>query len=59
MKRYVNNQFKHVEGSGLDNLDYPGICLEGFSKSKKHVSHDSRSPGRDLNPRDPEYEAEC
>jgi hypothetical protein len=26
---------------------YPGICLEGLRKTKKNLSQDSRSPGRD------------
>jgi hypothetical protein len=34
------------------------ICLKGLSKSAKTVSQNSRSLGRDLNPRPPEYEAE-
>jgi hypothetical protein len=33
------------------------ICLEGQSKANKRLSHDIRSPGRDLNPGFPEYEA--
>jgi hypothetical protein len=35
---------------------YPGICLEGPRKTTKNLSHDSRSPGRDLNRRPSEYE---
>jgi hypothetical protein len=34
-----------------------GICLEGLRKTTKNLSQDSRSPGRDLNPGPPEYEA--
>jgi hypothetical protein len=40
----------------LLNLYYPGICLERLRKTTKHVSHNSRSPDRDLNPEPPEYE---
>jgi hypothetical protein len=36
---------------------YPGICLERLKKTMKTLSQDSRSPGRDLNPEPPEYEA--
>jgi hypothetical protein len=36
---------------------YPGICLEGLTKTTKNLSQHSRSPGRDLNPGPPEYEA--
>jgi hypothetical protein len=36
---------------------YNGIFLEGLRKTTKNLSRDSRSPGRDLNPRPPEYES--
>jgi hypothetical protein len=36
---------------------YPGIRLEGRRKTTKTLSQDSWSPGRDLNPGPPEYEA--
>jgi hypothetical protein len=36
---------------------YPGNRLEGLRKTKKIISQDNRSPGRDLNPGPPEYEA--
>jgi hypothetical protein len=36
---------------------YPSICLEGPRKTVQNLSQDSWSPGRDLNPRPPEYEA--
>jgi hypothetical protein len=36
---------------------YPGICLEELRKTMKDLSQDSRSPGRDLKPGTPEYEA--
>jgi hypothetical protein len=36
---------------------YLGICLEGLIKTTKNLSEDSWSPGRDLNPETPEYEA--
>jgi hypothetical protein len=36
---------------------YLGICLEGLRKTTKNLSQVSRSPGRDLNPGPPEYEA--
>jgi hypothetical protein len=37
---------------------YPDICLEGLRKKTKNLSQFIRSPGRDLNPGPPEYEAE-
>jgi hypothetical protein len=37
--------------------NYSGICLEGLKKTMKNLSQDSRSPGQDLNPRPPKYEA--
>jgi hypothetical protein len=48
-----------VEGSGrgLILIYQSGICLEGLRKTTKNLSQDSRSPGRDLNPRFSEYEA--
>jgi hypothetical protein len=36
---------------------YPDICMEGLRKITKDLSLNSRSPGRDLNPRPPEFEA--
>jgi hypothetical protein len=50
---------KHVEGSSRSLiLSYsPGLCREGLRKTTKPLSHDSRSPGRDLNPGPLEYEA--
>jgi hypothetical protein len=40
------------------NLRYnPGIFLEELGKNTKSLAHDSPSPGRDLNPGPPEYEA--
>jgi hypothetical protein len=36
---------------------YPYNCLEGLRKTMKNLSQDSRSPGQDLNPGHPEYEA--
>jgi hypothetical protein len=36
---------------------HPSIFLEGLRKTTKNLSHDSRSPGRDLNTGPPEYEA--
>jgi hypothetical protein len=35
---------------------YFGIFLEGLRKTKKNLSQDSWSPGRDLNPGPSEYE---
>jgi hypothetical protein len=35
----------------------PGICLEGLRETTKNLGQDSRSPGQDLNPGSPEYEA--
>jgi hypothetical protein len=37
---------------------YPGICLEGLSKTTKTLSHYIRYPGRYLHSESPEYEAE-
>jgi hypothetical protein len=45
-------------GCGLILRYYPGISLEVLRKTTKSLSHDSWSPGQDLNPRSPEYEAE-
>jgi hypothetical protein len=36
---------------------YPGIFLEGLWKTTKYLYQDSMSPGRDLNPGLPKYEA--
>jgi hypothetical protein len=36
--------------SGPNLRYYPGICLEGLSKTINIISQDSRSPGGDLNP---------
>jgi hypothetical protein len=36
---------------------YTGIFLEGLRKTSKHISQDSQSPGRYLNPGPSEYEA--
>jgi hypothetical protein len=36
---------------------YVRIWLEGLRTTKKHLSQDSQSPGRDMNPGPPEYEA--
>jgi hypothetical protein len=36
---------------------YPRIWLDRTRKTIKNLSQDSRSPGRDLNPGPPEYEA--
>jgi hypothetical protein len=35
---------------------YPIICLEGLRKNTKNLSHNSRSPDRDLNPGPHQYE---
>jgi hypothetical protein len=35
---------------------YPGICLDGLSKTTRNLSQDSRSAFRDLNPEPPEQE---
>jgi hypothetical protein len=42
---------KDVKGSGRGLIlrYYPGICLEGLSKTTIFLSQDSRSPERDLN----------
>jgi hypothetical protein len=40
------------------NLEYyPGIYLEGLRKTTKNLSHDNRSPDRDLNLKSREYRA--
>jgi hypothetical protein len=55
----VNNETeKHLEesGSGLIFRYYPGISLEGLRKTTKNLNEDSRSPGRNLNLKSPEYE---
>jgi hypothetical protein len=36
---------------------HPGICVEELRKTTKNLSQDTRSPGRDLNPGLPAYEA--
>jgi hypothetical protein len=36
---------------------YPRICLEGLRKATKNLSQDNWSPGEDLKPGPPEYEA--
>jgi hypothetical protein len=36
---------------------YPDIRLEGLRKRTGNLNQDSRSPGPDLNPGPPEYEA--
>jgi hypothetical protein len=36
---------------------YPDIRLKDLRKTTKNLSQDRRSPGRDLNPGPPEYEA--
>jgi hypothetical protein len=36
---------------------YPGVCLENLRKTMKNLSQDSRSPGQDLDPGPPKYEA--
>jgi hypothetical protein len=47
-----------MEGSGGDLIYryYPVIRLEELRKTTKNLSHDSRSPGRDLNLGPPEYD---
>jgi hypothetical protein len=44
-------------GRGLILRYCLGICLEGLRKATKNLSKDTLSPGRDLNPELPEYEA--
>jgi hypothetical protein len=48
-----------MEGSdhGLILRYYPCICLDGLRKTMENLSQYSWSPGRDLNPASPEYEA--
>jgi hypothetical protein len=43
--------------SWLNLSYYPSIFLEGLRKTTKNFSQDTRSPGRDLNPGPPEFEA--
>jgi hypothetical protein len=45
-------------GRGLILRHYPGMCLDGLRKTKKNVGQDSRSPGRDLNPKLPNTKQE-
>jgi hypothetical protein len=33
------------------------ICLQGLRKTTKNLSQDSQSPGQELDPKAPEYEA--
>jgi hypothetical protein len=43
----------------LPNIShYPCIFLEGLRRATKTLNRDSRSPGRDMKPRPPEYEAQ-
>jgi hypothetical protein len=44
-------------GRGLILNKYPSIRLEELRSATKFLNQDSRSPGRDLNPRPPEYES--
>jgi hypothetical protein len=46
-----------VSGRDLILRYYQVICLEGLRKTMKPLRQDSQSPGRDLNPGLPEYEA--
>jgi hypothetical protein len=39
------------------NPHNPGISMEGLRKTTRNLSQKSRSPGRDLNPEPPVYEA--
>jgi hypothetical protein len=50
---------KNVEGSGRGLIPryYSSIYVEGLRKTTKNHNQDSRSPGQDLNPGRPEYEA--
>jgi hypothetical protein len=47
-----------MEGSGSGPIlrYYDSICLEELRKNTKALSQDSQFPGRELNPRPPEYE---
>jgi hypothetical protein len=56
----VNDRLKRIcKKRSWPNLRHNhDICLEGLSKTTKNLSQDSPSPGQDLNPRPPEYEAE-
>jgi hypothetical protein len=44
-------------GRGLILKKYLSIRLEELRTATKFLNQDSRSPGRDLNPRPPEYES--
>jgi hypothetical protein len=46
-------------GRGLILRYYPVTCLEGLRETTQSLSRNTRSPGQDLNPGPPEYEAEC
>jgi hypothetical protein len=57
----VNDELERVwkgSGHGLILSCYPSIPLQWLRETTKYLSHDSLSPGRDLNPaEDPEYKA--
>jgi hypothetical protein len=44
------------KGSWLNSKDYPGIRLEGLRKTTKTLNQYTQSPGRESNPKPPEYE---
>jgi hypothetical protein len=56
----MNNELERLreEVVGPNLRYYPGICLEGLWKTTRNRYQDSRSQGRDLNPRRAECE-EC
>jgi hypothetical protein len=45
------------KGFGRKPLYYPVMRLMRLRKAMENLSQDSRSPGQDLNPKPPEYEA--
>jgi hypothetical protein len=50
---------KYVEGNGCGIIlrYYSSTFLEGLRKTTKTLNCDSQSPGKDLKPGPPEYEA--
>jgi hypothetical protein len=45
-------------GSKLSWPNFKAPTPEGLKRTTKNLNQDSRSPGQDMNPEPPEYEAE-